>query len=423
MRIQAHVQWLLVITVVLMLGLPACSQSTATGGILKIATDLPVSGNDAFSAKPAEDGVTLAVLQNQQLGNGYTLEVVHKNDEAADNSGPSADVGRANIQALINDPQVIAGVGPFNSGVAVEEIPLINQAGLAFISPSNTNPGLTKEQYANANGINFANLHPSGKPEAYFRLPGTDDVQGSVLAHLAKLPRSLGGPDAQHIFVVDDGTTYGKGLANYFSSAFQTLGGTILARVTITSQTLNGMLPTLVSQIISMHTDGVFYGGESAQGGPNLKLALYQAGDRNLMMLGGDGIADDPAWIQMSSPVAAANTVATIPAPDVSALDSTSAAELADSYKQVFPNDDYSPYSVLGYDSAMVEITAIRQLIKSGQPVTRSSVRSAVAHLVYDGITGLIQFDANGDNTGPKIFSVYVVDISKGWQVVRQYAG
>ena len=38
---------------------------------------------------------------------------------------------------------IIAIIGPFNSGVAMSIIPIANEAGLAMVSPSNTYTGLT----------------------------------------------------------------------------------------------------------------------------------------------------------------------------------------------------------------------------------------------------------------------------------------
>ena len=145
---------------ILSLSLAACGGGASSGGgVIKIATDLPVSGTDAAQGLPTQYGVDLAVSQ-AQLGGGYTLQVVHKNDEGA--SGADPTIGATNISALLADPQVMAVVGPFNSGVAKAEIPVATNGGLVLMSPTNTNPGLTKEQYAQANGINFAQLHPAG---------------------------------------------------------------------------------------------------------------------------------------------------------------------------------------------------------------------------------------------------------------------
>jgi ABC-type branched-subunit amino acid transport system substrate-binding protein len=57
---------------------------------------------------------------------------------------------------------------------------------------------------------------------------------------------------------------------------------------------------------------------------------------------------------------------------------------------------------------AMVVITAIWQLIRAGQPVTRSALIDAVQHIQYSGVTGAISFDTNGD-ISHSVFSVYGV--------------
>jgi branched-chain amino acid transport system substrate-binding protein len=135
-------------------------------------------------------------------------------------------------------------------------------------------------------------------------------------------------------------------------------------------------------------------------------------------MVGGDGIADDPAWITTAGS-AAVNTYGTVAAPDITGLTSASAQTFITAYKAAFPGKDLLPYSASAYDAAMIEITAIKNLIKAGKTVTRSAVRDEVAGISYDGVTGHLAFDANGDNAGQKVFSVYGVGTDGKWAFVR----
>jgi len=394
------------------LGLAACGTSGGGSGnkALKIGTELPVSGTDAGVGLPTQYGVDLAVQQNKDLGSGYTLDVVHKNDVGT--SGPDPSIGAANIQQLIADSSVMAVVGPFNSGVAKQEIPIINKNTIVAISPTNTNPGLTKQEFAEANGINFELLHPAGKPEAYFRLAGTDDVQGKVDADIA-----LAAPlSATTAYVIDDNTTYGKGLAKVFTTEFTSHGGSIVGSTSITPDQVSN-LPQLATTIVSKNPGVVFYGGVTSGGGGALKKDLVEKGG-NMPMVGGDGIADDPAWLTTAGS-AAVNTYGTVAAPDISGLTSASAQTFITAYKAAFPGKDLLPYSASAYDAAMIEITAIKNLIKAGKDVTRSAVRDEVAGISYDGVTGHLAFDANGDNAGQKVFSVYGVGTNGKWAFVR----
>jgi branched-chain amino acid transport system substrate-binding protein len=394
------------------LGLAACGTSGGGSGnkALKIGTELPVSGTDAGVGLPTQYGVDLAVQQNKDLGSGYTLDVVHKNDVGT--SGPDPSIGAANVQQLIADSSVMAIVGPFNSGVAKQEIPIINKNTIVAISPTNTNPGLTKQEFAQENGINFDLLHPAGKPEAYFRLAGTDDVQGKVDADIA-----LAAPvSATTAYVIDDNTTYGKGLAKVFTTEFTSHGGSVVGSTSITPDQVSN-LPQLATTIVSKNPGVVFYGGVTSGGGGALKKDLVEKGG-NMPMVGGDGIADDPAWITTAGS-AAVNTYGTVAAPDITGLTSASAQTFITAYKAAFPGKDLLPYSASAYDAAMIEITAIKNLIKAGKSVTRSAIRDEVAGISYDGVTGHLAFDANGDNAGQKVFSVYGVGTDGKWAFVR----
>ncbi len=390
---------------VVSLSLAACgSGGSSSGGVIKIATDLPVSGTDAAVGLPTQYGVDLAVSQNSNLGNGYTLQIVHKNDEGTGGADPS--IGAANIRSLLSDPQVMAVVGPFNSGVAVAEIPVANTGQLVLMSPANTNPGLTKEQYAAARGINFAQLHPAGTKEYYFRVPATDDVQGKVDAQIA-----LAAPiNAKTAYVVDDSTTYGAGLADFFKQNFTSGGGTVVGTHSITSSEISS-LNSLAASIASANPDVVFYGGVTSQGGGVLKKDLVAAG-YSKPLVGGDGIADDPSWITTASASAAGNTYGTVAAPDPASLTTSDAAKFKSDFTTFSagkPDANLLPYSAAGYACATIEINAIKALISQGKAPTRQAVRDYIAGNTFPTIIGNIKFDANGDNAGDKVFSIYAI--------------
>jgi branched-chain amino acid transport system substrate-binding protein len=385
------------LTAVIFAGCGGGSGSGPTGNKnLVIATELAVSGTDAAAQLPTQYGTDLAVMQNADLGNGYKLSVKHYNYEGT--SGPDPSIGSSDVTAAAADPTIMAIMGPFNSGVAKVEIPIITQAGLVEISPANTNPGLTLSQYAADNGIVFSNLHPAGIPEYYFRIPGNDVVQGKVDAQVA-----AGAPvNAKSCYVVDDDTTYGKGLAKYFTSTFTGNGGTVAGTASITAAQI-ASLPSLAATIKNKNPDCVFYGGVTSGGGGALKKDLVSAG-YTAPMVGGDGIADDPGFVTAAG-AAAANTYGSVAAPDNSQFTSGPAAAFVTAYKAAFPGKDLLPYSAMAYDATMIEIKAIRDQIAS---------------ISYTGVTGTISFDANGDNAGTKVFSIYGVDSTGMWTFKQQ---
>ncbi|HEY7781112.1 MAG TPA: branched-chain amino acid ABC transporter substrate-binding protein [Ktedonobacterales bacterium] len=372
-------------------------------GTLQIVTEFAVSGTDAGAQLPAQYGVDLAVQQNSDLGHGCKISVKHDNYEGT--SGVDASIGASNATADVSDPTIIAMVGTFNSGVAKVVIPIATRAHLVMISPANTNPGLTLQQYAQANGIDFATLHPAGFPEAYYRLPGNDVVQGKVDAQIA----AAAPINAKSAYVIDDDSTYGIGLANYFTTTFQGNGGTIAGRQSITA-TQASSFPSLAATINSKHPDAVFMGGVTSGGLGLLKKALVAAGF-NGPVVGGDGIAQDPSWFTAAGS-AAVNSYGSVMAPDTSQFTSGPSAKFLSDYKAAFPGKDITPYSAMAFDSAMIEIQAIKNVIASGKTPTRELVRAAVQGIHYTGVTGAISFDANGDNAGNRVYSIYAVTSS-----------
>src|SRR5947199_9872434 len=87
------------------------SSSTPTGSTtIKIATELPVSGKDESSGKPAENGAHLAVdeANSSNFLPVYTFIFVRKDDVGANGShDPSTEKG--NLNELVGDG-LVAGV-------------------------------------------------------------------------------------------------------------------------------------------------------------------------------------------------------------------------------------------------------------------------------------------------------------------------
>jgi branched-chain amino acid transport system substrate-binding protein len=384
------------------------NSGTTNGGTVCIGTDFPVSGTDATSGTPAQNGAVLAADQAATLHGNYKLQV--KSYDDAVNGVHNATQGATNVTKMVSDPCILAMVGPFNSGVAGAEIPIATAAGMAMISPANTNPGLTLQQYAQKYGFTWTAMHPSGKPEAYFRLPANDVVQGQEDAAIAT---QAGYTKA---YVVDDSESYGQGLADFFTQFFTQSSGTILGRDAITGAN-TAQLSSLVAKIKATTPQVIFYGGVTANGGAALRLALTTGGV-TAPMVGGDGIAGDPGFIQIAG-ASAEGTTGTVAAPDISGLTGNPAAQKFQSDYQAKFNTAPITYSVVSYDAANIEIAAINSVIDSGKTPTRANVLAAIAATNYNGIIGNIRFDANGDNSGQKVFSIYTVK-SGQWVFVKQ---
>ena len=392
------------------------SSSTPTGSkTIKIATELPVSGKDESSGKPAEDGAHLAV--NQANANhtipGITLQFVPKDDV-----GPSGThdptVGAANVTALVSDALVAGIVGPFNSSVAKAEMPISNQAPIAQISPANTNPCLTKDTDASGcSGKN--NLLPTLRPTnkvSYFRVATTDDHQGPAGAdYLFK-------QGAKKAYVIDDAETYGIGIANTFVGEWKKLGGTVLGHSSEPGTTTSFV--SLLTQVASMHPDAIYFGGVDSTGGTLIRQQMRQVPAlANLPYGGGDGIVT-PSFASTIQPTGGGPVYGTVAVVDTSK--NPNAQTFVQKYKAAF-TDPINVYSAASYDCANILIQAVKTALANGAHTPsdssdaagakafRTAVIAAVQNIQYDGVTGHQSFDANGD-TNLKVITVYKMGLN-----------
>ncbi len=283
----------------LSLSVPAFAATT-----LKIGIDLPTSGADATNGIPTRNGAVLAIEEANAKGlpGGNKLEADSLDDTVQGVHDPAQ--GAQNIKTFIADPTVMGVIGPFNSNVAKAEIPLTNDAGLAQISPSNTNTGLTKGDDAKT----LRSSHPD--TIAYFRVCTTDDKQGAAGAQFA---RKLG---FKKVFVIDDNETYGKGLADVFETDFAKLGGTVLGHEHITKNQQD--FKALLTKVHSLGPDAIFFGGTTSSGGGLVRKQMADVGLGSVAFIGGDGISDEEFIKETGS--AADNSYYTVAAPETSKL-------------------------------------------------------------------------------------------------------
>lgn len=392
---------------------------------LCIGTDFPVSRNDSQGIAP-DQAVRLAIDESnhsRSLGNNVTLELVVLDDVDPTSGKHSPDQGKKNMQQLINTSCVVGVVGPGNSNVAEAEIPLAAQAGLALISPAATEPCLTLPTNEIGPGecdVAPAILHPNGQ-NTFFRIPANDDVQGKVEANLVfdatPITSTNGGLGARNVYIVDDGEAFGKELALFFENHFKERGGHVLGQHSLTSSDLAN-ISSLASTIARMHPPAVFFSGTTSTGGSVLLSALADQGYKGTFV-GGDGIANDPDFVSNTGS-ASTGTFATLAEPDLCGQPSSQLTDVQQHFVSNYAHDYRScpgRYGANAYDAARILIQAIQSLLQNHQQVTRASVLQAVQQTSYDGVTGHITFDTNGDNANGQ-FSLFKVANGQ-WQFIR----
>ena len=362
-------------------------QPTNPADIL-IATDLPVAAIPG--ALPAQLAVELAVNQNPMVGS-FRLGYVLFDDSLS--GDPFPEKGVQNVQRMIEDPRVLGMVGPRQSSVAAEEIPVANVAHLAMLSPDNTAICLTVP--AASCGVAPAALRPAG-PNNYFRIAPADPVQGMALARFAV---SLG---IKRVAILSESPGDGDLIAESFAQELVRTGGEVVLQTTLPSGTVG--YGAFLRQARDRGAQAIY----AIPGSPDDHICAARAQmkatfpDRTYF-LGTDTVAVDPNCASDS-----AGDVTDIYATylDVDPTKSTDPAsrKVVDAYRTAYPKaNDTSIYTYAAYDCAKIMMAAISHAVENngGRLPSRLQVVDALAHSVFTGVTGTYSFDSYGDATSP----------------------
>ncbi|MBI4970773.1 MAG: branched-chain amino acid ABC transporter substrate-binding protein [Candidatus Omnitrophica bacterium] len=348
--------------------------------VIRIGVSAPFTGDQASVGLTILRGTQLAVDQANAQGDvlpGYKIELV----QIDDSHSPTQAVAAA--KKFVSDPEVIGVVGHLNSSCTKPAAQIYHNARVAQITPASTNPEISKQGF-----------------DTFFRVCATDDLQGPKAAQFAF--NELG---ARKVFIIDDKTTYGKGLSDEFAKAFIAQGGQVLGHQGITQGDKD--FTPLLTKIRPMSPDLIFFGGLY----PECSLIIKQARDLNIKapVMGGDGIYD-VTLIRLATPSASEGTYATMIGADVKAL--PQAQEFVKAYETKF--GDVGSYSAYSYDAANILIQAIKL---AGAPDREKVIQILKDGRTFPGILGQTEFDDRGD-TKNKIVSVFRVRNGQ-WEHVR----
>ncbi|MBI5290846.1 MAG: branched-chain amino acid ABC transporter substrate-binding protein [Chloroflexi bacterium] len=381
---------MLSMAVLVSLVLTACgggAAAPATGGTIKVVSDLPMTGSSLGQTQTIVNGITQAfeATGNKVCGGKWQIQFEAHDDASAALGKWDPDVVTANAKQYAADSSIVAVIGTFNSGAAKLMIPILNPENLAMISPANTYPGLTKPGKGEADEP--GKYFPNGTPN-YARVVPADDLQGAVGANWAK---DLG---ATSVYILDDQELYGKGLADVFDASANEIGLTVLGHEGIDGKAAD--YKALATKVNELNPDLIYFGGITQNNAGQLWKDIRNVGYAGLLM-GPDGIYEG-AFLEAAGD-AAEGTYLTFGGVPPSELQGA-AATWRDSYKAKFGSDP-EVYTVYGYVAGTLLVDALERVCTAGgSPTDRKTVRDAVfATKDFDSVLGKFSIDANGDTT------------------------
>ncbi len=347
-----------------------------------IAYEGPLSGGNAALGLNMTFAVQLAIQQfNKNPNRLFNLKFKSLNDQGSPALAPTE------ARIAVQDSNVVGVVGPAFSGATKNAQAVYGPANMPLISPSATNTKLTSAA--------------EDPHRNFFRVVASDAIQGRGDADYATATLK-----ATKIYVVNDGSDYGAGLAAQFNTeAKKDHATTTTTTDDGTVQCGDGTGATteyapLAATIASAKPNLVFYAGyycDFALFTNALKTAGYTG-----KLMSGDG-SDDPHYVLGVTPHSKANGVYLSCACEQlgnSAADKAFRAGFLVKSKGV-PPGTYSPEA---YDAANTFIAAINKLITAHKAVTRKNLVAELKVITYVGLTKTVHFLASGDISGKAVF-------------------
>jgi branched-chain amino acid transport system substrate-binding protein len=237
------------------------------GDALTVYSSLPLRGPDALAAQAMVNGQRLA-LQDAGGKVGDWQVKFRSLDDSVGPEGWDRAATADNARAAVDDPTSIAYVGDADFGATAISIPILNQSGIAQVSPAAGYPGFTTATDAAEKG-EPEKYYPSGR-RSFARVVPNDIVQGQAQA---RLQRTDG---CRRTFVIADRQVPGRSLSRAVIAALAASGVALVGEATA-DMTADGADEDAVQAARAARADCVFVGAADGDDPTALLTALHTA--------------------------------------------------------------------------------------------------------------------------------------------------
>ena len=364
---------------------PAADTGSSSGPreplTLKIGTILPQSGTLAFLGPPEEAGVALAVKEINEADLGIQVEVEYR--DSGDTTTDTATVSVTDLLSL----DVSAIVGAASSGVSKTVIDQIVAAGVVQFSPANTS-------------IDFTDYADDG---LYWRTAPSDVLQGEVLGN------QIAEDGVQNLGIIELNDSYGTGLTKKITETFEAAGGKVVASPLF--NTGDTVFTTQISEVLAANPDAIAL--VTFDEAKIIVPALQGAGYTGPLYFVDGNLADYSAVFAAG---ALDGDKGTLPG-----LDTAKLGDFTDRLLEVNPDLTDFSYAAESYDAVvLLALAALAANSTDGKAIasklqevsggsgdgTKATDFASAAQIIldggvvdYDGNSGPITFDENGDPT------------------------
>ena len=339
------------------------SGASAGGDVIKIGVFEPTTGENGGGGFQEVLGIRYANETHKTVKIGdkeYTIELV----EVDNKSDKTEAVNAAN---KLMGEKVSVVLGSYGSGVSIAAGQIFADAKVPAIGCSCTNPQVTQGN------------------DYYFRVCFLDPFQGTVMANYA-----MQNGYKSAAILTQLGDDYSSGLGSYFKTAFTELGGTVVDEEQF--QTNQTDFKAVLTNIKAANPD-VIFAPSSITTAP---LIIKQARELGITAL----IAAGDTWENstiIENAGADAEGVVLSTFFDEAEPANAEAESFIKGFKEYLKSNDQSDIipavSALGYDAYLAAYNAIEK----AQSTDGEAIKDALKTVSFDGVTGAVSFNEEGD--------------------------
>jgi branched-chain amino acid transport system substrate-binding protein len=346
-------------SVICILGLTFAIGCTKKEDVILVGEFGSLTGDQATFGISTNQGIKMAFDEINANGGikGKKIKLVTEDNQGKDEEAVSA------VTRLITQTKVIAIIGEVASGRSKAAAPIAQANGIPMISPSSTNPDVTKVG------------------DHIFRVCFIDPFQGLVMAKFAT--ENLKAKKAAILRSV--GNQYSVGLADVFAAEFKKMGGEIVADASYQDKDVD--FKAQLTQMRSKNPEVIFIPGYYTEVG----LIALQAKSLGIKaaLLGGDGW-DSPKLNEIGKEAINGHYFSnhyTTESTDPVVVEFIK--KFSERYKQT-PDG----LAALGYDAAKILAAAMER----APTLTSKAIRDEIAKTKdFAGVTGKITINENRD--------------------------
>jgi len=362
-----------------------------------IWSSLPHRGPQRGAARAYERAIRGALYDYRYLNPDLRIRYVALDDSSAQAHGWDATVVVANARRAARNPTTVGYIGELDSGATAVALPLLNQFGVLMITPASTMRGLTLGGTGTGPGEPFQ-YYPSGK-RTLVRLVPQDSVQAALLG------QQLADDQCRAVAILNDGTSYGLGLAQLVAAQARAQGTDVAF-----AQTLKPESAGYRRLVRARREPCVVYAGEAGRSATRVITDVARI-DASAKLYGSDALAV-PSFANHAlggiDPSIAKRMRLTVPLGSLDqypAVGRTMMRRIAGS-----PSDLVAPATPSAYAAAELLARCLAATKRIGaRPRNRAAiVRLAVGRTHHSASLGTYSVVPRGDTTG-KRYGLYVI--------------